>query len=99
MLDPWKQAEQITKSLSKTYGTRSGWLEGRASGCPFCLARGRKLPRAGERVRVLYEIPQYSMGFVGREGTVIKREFIPIKPSAAKASNGRESYAMRSRLP
>ncbi|MGH8067701.1 MAG: hypothetical protein ACRERE_21225 [Candidatus Entotheonellia bacterium] len=51
----------------------ASWLAGKASGCPFCLVRGRELPRVGERVRVLYDEITAGIPSTGKVGTVIKK--------------------------
>jgi len=68
MQDPWKEMENGIRAS----GRRSGWLIGKASGCPFCLARGREKPLVGERIRVLFELPQYARGLIGMIGTVLE---------------------------
>ena len=50
---------------------RLGSLAGKVSGCPFCLVRGRELPRVGEGVRFLFD---EDAGMAGRIGTVVEKQ-------------------------
>lgn len=94
MLDPWKEYEAYITGN----GLRSGWLRGKTSGCPFCLARGRTLPQEGERVRVLFELPS-SRRLEGREGTVIeKAEEGALKPREIRVEMDNEPSRFRSMI-